>query len=150
LKRIKNIILMLVIFVSFGIAQDSTAVSVDSTRFDGHSWKKTNLTMMIPYLTGVFDGLSLGSTLVLSSFQAGSICAQTGAQNIDDFYQRLETLTVYDLYQSIKSFYDDTLNLNVMFDNAFIIGVYKASKADPKIIDKLTVIYRKEDNDEKK
>jgi hypothetical protein len=164
LKRIKNIIIMLFFCTPFILAQnsaavkpnsttatkDSSVVKQDSTRFDGHTWKKTNPVMLIPFLTGVFDGLSLGSDLVLSSFPQNNICAQTGTQNIEDFYKRIETLQVGDLYQSINSFYRDSLNINVIFDNAFIIGVYKASKADQKTIDKLTMIYRKEDNDEKK
>ena len=148
--------ILFLVFFSFTImfGQDSTKIVRDSTkhtpviiRNDGSWWKKFGSMDKIPYLTGIFDGLSLGTSMAVKD--QNGICYQTGSSAENDFLNRLDTIKVGHMYEELERFYGDSLNTKVLFDDAFKYVVYRLSGYDSLNLNKLLEAYRKEEKEYK-
>jgi hypothetical protein len=142
----KKIIFLIIISTTFLFSQDSTKYTQDSVKYNGRWWKMVGSLDQIPYLTGLFDGLSLGATVILNEFRPNDICYQTGASAADDFFTKLDTIRVGNMYEELEKFYGDSANLNVKFDNAFRYIVYRLSGYEETKLRKMLELYRKDEN----
>lgn len=154
----KKILFLMLISASFVLAQDSTKLipdstkhiqdttqlSVDTTKYNGNWWKSLGSFDQIPFLTGIFDGLSLGATVVIDGFHVNDICYQTGTAAADDLFRRLDTIRVGHMYEQLDSLYSEPANININFDHAFRYIVYKLSGYEKPKLQKLLELYRKD------
>jgi len=146
----KKILILLIISTSILIAQEKEKADIDSVNLktgsfvhDGNWWLGVGALNQLPYLTGVFDGLSLGATIVTNSFNVDEICYQIGSSAADDFFNRMDTIKVGHMYEQLQELYSDSLNLCINFDDAFKYVVYKLSGYDNEKLKTLIEMYRK-------
>ena len=138
-------------------APDSTAIIPDSTAIvdgsveiedeilDGEWWMAVGQMRLKPYMVGLFDGLSLGTELVLQRFNLNDFCYRVGANAADQYLARFDTLVIGHIGDALDEFYADTINLKVHFEHAFNYTVYKFSGYDPEKLEQMLEMYRRED-----
>jgi hypothetical protein len=138
------------------IVSDSTIIVPDSTEIsedfegiedeilDGDWWIAVGQRKLKPYMVGLFDGLSLGTSLVLQRFNQNDICFKVGANAADQYLARFDTLLIGHIGDALDDFYADEINLKVRFENAFNYMVYKFSNYDPKKLEQMLEMYRRE------
>ncbi len=149
----KKVLFLLLIGFSFATSQEKEKIESDSTNLksdgfvhDGNWWLGIGSLNQLPYLTGVFDGLSLGATIVTNSFNVDEICYQIGSSAADDFFNRMDTIKVGHMYEQMQELYSDSLNLCINFDDAFKYVVYKLSGYDGEKLKTLIEMYRRKTN----
>ena len=138
---------------SITIVPDSTAIVDDSIEdediedeiLDGEWWISVGQMGLKPYMIGLFDGLSLGTSLVLQRFNPNDFCYRVGTNAADQYLTRFDTLVIGHIGDALDEFYDDPINLKVHFEHAFNYTVYKFSKHDPEKLEQMLEMYRKED-----
>ncbi len=127
------------------IKKDSVELKMDSFKYNGYWWTKVGTMEQIPFLTGLYDGLSLGSSVALEGFNQQDICYQTGAAAAEDFFSKLDKIMVGHIYENLDTLYADTSNLKISFNNAFKYVVYQLSGYDNVRLKQLLEAYRKEE-----
>ena len=138
---------------SVAIVSDSTEIAEDVIEeieeeiLDGHWWIATGGWRLRPYMVGLFDGLSLGTSLVLQRFNPNDFCYRTGAVAADQYLARFDTLVIGHIGDALTDFYADTINLKIRFEDAFNYMVYQFSGHDPEKLEKMLEMYRKEDEE---
>jgi hypothetical protein len=133
---------------SIAITPDSTAIVDESIKdeiIDGKWWISVGQMGLKPYMVGLFDGLSLGTSLVVQRFHPNDICYRVGANAADRYLARFDTLVIGHIGDALDEFYADTINLKVHFEHAFNYMVYKFSEHDPEKLEQMLEMYRRED-----
>lgn len=138
---------------------DSTAISPDLTAtadssikledikeelLDGLWWNDMGQMRLKPYMVGLFDGLSLGTSVVLQSFNPNDFCYKVGANATDRYLGRFDTLLIAHIGDALDDFYADPVNLKIRFEDAFNYMVYGFSGHPPEKLEQMMETYRKE------
>lgn len=144
----KRIIFLMFFCFYFSNAQnmnvnDSLFTETQKIVEDGKWWIELGAFDKLPFIAGVFDGLSLGATFVLNSYDQNEMCYKISSSCIDEFFSRLDTIRIGHIYEQLEEFYSDTLNLSIPFSDSFKYVVYKMSGYTPEQLEELLVLYRR-------
>jgi len=129
---------------------DSTVIDENEEEYltdeilDGYWWIETGQWRLKPYMVGLFDGLSLGTSIVLQRFNRNDFCYSIGAKAADQYLKRFDTLQIHHFGDSLDEFYADTINIKIRFENAFNYMLYKVTGENPKKLNSMLEAYRKE------
>lgn len=111
---------------------------------DGYWWIETGQWRLKPYMVGLFDGLSLGTSIVLQRFNHNDFCYNIGAKAANQYLKRFDTLQIHHFGDSLDDFYADPINVKIRFENAFNYILYKVTGENPKKLNSMLEAYRKE------
>jgi len=132
---------------------DSTVIDEDEEEYltdeilDGYWWIETGQWRLKPYMVGLFDGLSLGTSIVLQRFNQNDFCYSIGTKAANQYLKRFDTLQIHHFGDSLDEFYADTINVKIRFENAFNYMLYKVTGENPKKLNSMLEAYRKEGED---
>jgi hypothetical protein len=122
---------------------DSTSKQ-DSSSISGKYWTEMGMLNQVPFLTGFYDGISLGAGLALNGVNDKSVCSSVAASAYGRI-QILDSIQLMYIQDEISAIYKDPENKCLKIEHVFWIAANRLAKSDPAYINKLFEVYRKED-----
>jgi hypothetical protein len=136
----KNLLLLLLCLIIYSKANAQN----DSAIVRAPYWFESGMIGQVGLLYGIFDGLSLGGGLAMSTLEPGSDCYKVGVRGLNSL-SILENVRLMDIQDEISRIYSDSTNLCLTVPHAFWLAANKLTKMDSVSYKKLLNQYKDED-----